>query len=646
MAQVSDFTGLLSGTSVTGRINQPTFLTYSFPTSVPAYLASVFTAAGLATFQEFSAAYKSVARAAINSYADVSGLTVFEAAPGQGDVQFMMFDTALLNNPSSGFGYYPANGGYSSQISSDVFIDLAATSNGTNLYLLMHELGHTLGLKHAFDGTTTLAPDVDDAAHSVLSSRYINGFTGKLGSFDVEAVQHLYGGANRDGTQVASYSWDAANSILTQHALPGSGFVNGVAARDVLIGGVGQDTLIGGAGDDTLRGDAGEDRLVGGPGADVIVFEPGSGIDQVADFSAAEGDRVDLRAFSSMKTFADVLSLIGASGSATILQIGSDVLILNAARSSLTAEQFIFAPFLQAVRSDLNADGASDILWRNANGAMATWQFGSGGTQAQGAFNAAVDPNWRIVETGDFNGDGLSDILWRHAGGTMSVWNALGGGTIAQGGYTDASVGTEWRIAGVGDLNGDGKDDLLWQNQNGAVSSWNATGGGFQQNSYYHASVGGSWTVVGLADFNGDGKADLLWRDGGGGISTWLSNANGISDGGFFTNVPSSWHVDGLGDFDGDGRADVLWRNDTGALSVWRSNGAGFDQGVYNTQVDTGWRIETVGDYNGDGRADILWRHSGGALSTWQSNGNGFDQGVYNNNVDPSWDIIGHDFPL
>lgn len=59
----------------------------------------------------------------------------------------------------------------------------------------------------------------------------------------------------------------------------------------------GADRLDGGAGDDHLIGGRGDDRLTGGEGADWFVFAPGSGRDVVTDFSAADGDRLDLGAF-------------------------------------------------------------------------------------------------------------------------------------------------------------------------------------------------------------------------------------------------------------------------------------------------------------------------------------------------------------
>ena len=62
-----------------------------------------------------------------------------------------------------------------------------------------------------------------------------------------------------------------------------------------------------------------------------------------------------------------------------------------------------------------------------------------------------------ITNTHDFNADGKSDILWRDNGGDVSVW-AMSGGTIL-GGVSLGNVPTNWSIVGQRDFNGDA--DLL-----------------------------------------------------------------------------------------------------------------------------------------------------------------------------------------
>ena len=68
---------------------------------------------------------------------------------------------------------------------------------------------------------------------------------------------------------------------------------------------------------------------------------------------------------------------------------------------------------------DFNNDGMSDILWRNADGAVDIW---TNGDPNQSALIASVDPSWQVAGIGDFNGDGTADILWRNANGLVDIW--------------------------------------------------------------------------------------------------------------------------------------------------------------------------------------------------------------------------------
>jgi serralysin len=89
--------------------------------------------------------------------------------------------------------------------------------------------------------------------------------------------------------------------------LSGSGGDNdlsGLAGRDEIWAGDGDDTLLGGDGDDVLRGQGAKRHPDRRPGADVFVFADGDGTDVITDFG--DGDRIDLRAVSSIDDFDDL----------------------------------------------------------------------------------------------------------------------------------------------------------------------------------------------------------------------------------------------------------------------------------------------------------------------------------------------------
>jgi Ca2+-binding RTX toxin-like protein len=92
----------------------------------------------------------------------------------------------------------------------------------------------------------------------------------------------------------------SANLTLVGNA--SANVIRGARGTDSLSGGGGDDTMNGAAGADTLDGGLGRDLLVGGAGADTFQFADAiratefPAQDRVLDFSAAQGDVIDLSA--------------------------------------------------------------------------------------------------------------------------------------------------------------------------------------------------------------------------------------------------------------------------------------------------------------------------------------------------------------
>jgi Ca2+-binding RTX toxin-like protein len=109
-------------------------------------------------------------------------------------------------------------------------------------------------------------------------------------------------------------------STYTLYGEGGNDSMLGSDAIDILYGGTGNDSMSAGGGNDVLVGGAGNDWLNGGKGADRFVFSPGDSgtggsADMIVDFSRAEGDRIDLRAFDANAATAahDPLRFIGSA---------------------------------------------------------------------------------------------------------------------------------------------------------------------------------------------------------------------------------------------------------------------------------------------------------------------------------------------
>ncbi|MEI9904194.1 MAG: hypothetical protein WDN06_09550 [Asticcacaulis sp.] len=112
--------------------------------------------------------------------------------------------------------------------------------------------------------------------------------------------------------------------ILT---LTGTGTIDGTGngLDNTITGNSGANHLIGGDGADRLDGGSGNDILTGGNGADLFVFHTGSKLDTITDFSAAQGDSLNLHAYAA-----------GTVHAGWIAQSGNDVVITMTSTNIIT----------------------------------------------------------------------------------------------------------------------------------------------------------------------------------------------------------------------------------------------------------------------------------------------------------------------
>lgn len=151
-----------------------------------------------------------------------------------------------------------------------------------------------------------------------------------------------------------------ADLTAGQFLFNGSGdplLVEGTGSADTLFGGRGNDHLYGHSGNDSLSGGAGNDVFIGGTGLDTLrggagadrfLFRAGdsggSQIDRILDFSASEGDKIDLRRIDPSDEAGDqTLSFVAGAftdiGQARIVQSGSDFQVqVNLDTNFATAE--------------------------------------------------------------------------------------------------------------------------------------------------------------------------------------------------------------------------------------------------------------------------------------------------------------------
>ncbi|WP_422037046.1 M10 family metallopeptidase C-terminal domain-containing protein [Roseibium sp.] len=300
-------------------------VTYAFPTSNQ-------TGSGLSAY---TPAQQMAAVAALSVWADASGLTIARAADGEpATVRFLH---------SSEISFAET---YETRTGSTIVTNAEAIGGdgfepGTFAFqVLMHEVGHALGLEHAPETVSQL----QSIMSSVTADRVGSDWWNEQGDWtyaqtpmveDISAIQLAYGAGTQtrdgdttygfnssepgsiydftandspvlaiydaDGSDILDFSgWDTP-AILNLN--PGTlssanGMTNniGIAHGTVIekaIGGSGDDLLIGSELAEELDGGAGLDTLIGGGGADTFILSNDDFADVIVDFESGE-DRLDL----------------------------------------------------------------------------------------------------------------------------------------------------------------------------------------------------------------------------------------------------------------------------------------------------------------------------------------------------------------
>jgi Ca2+-binding RTX toxin-like protein len=289
----------------------PVFLTYSFPTKMSLEDKAAWPSSAR-YWKAFSKQDIKDAKAALMQWGKASGITFLETKGGHGDIQFSWIPSA-----TSGFAFYPNRyAPYPDQAneferftseSGNVYLNTSyrygrfKDDPSFKKYILLHEIGHALGLKHSFDtsdyNNTILSAKYNSVKYTVMA--YTNGQKPPtvLRSFDKAAIQKLYGSNTMDGKQVEKWSWNAQKEILTQIGKVGNDVILGTSVTDIIDGKNGDDRLHGLLGNDQLSGGCGNDVLIGGPGQDTFIFDTTlnaeTNCDRITDF-VTKDDKIQL----------------------------------------------------------------------------------------------------------------------------------------------------------------------------------------------------------------------------------------------------------------------------------------------------------------------------------------------------------------
>jgi len=328
-------------------------LSYSFSTIAPLEVT------GVALFND---AQKQAVRDALARFSAVVDLKFVELADdAQADLSFHL-DDLTSEGAGAAAGYaIPANGEIHlnstlySLTRKDEFGDSALRASlsvgSAGFEVLLHEIGHALGLKHPFE-PPVLPNEENNNTNTVMSYTRPGTAATALAPFDVAALQRLYGVStaistgndiHRFGTRWVQdsagkdlFDASAETQAVFVDLTPGSWIYKGSKATSILAdnqafigfgtqiedatGGSGDDTLTGndaanvltgGGGNDVLRGGGGADILAGGDGSDTYVWGAGSGKDIVTDAGLASADIDTLRVTGGLEPDDTVLTRAG-----------------------------------------------------------------------------------------------------------------------------------------------------------------------------------------------------------------------------------------------------------------------------------------------------------------------------------------------
>jgi Ca2+-binding RTX toxin-like protein len=397
---------------------------YVFPSSLPSYDTNLDNAKGWTAFTETQITRTKQALELVTNIFDFK----FIESKNPSALNTLTFANNSQND-SAAYAKNPSK----YLFGSDIFIDksdgIKNFSDGTyGAYVLIHEIGHALGLKHPFAGTDNDPPYLSTAENKTLWTLMsyetsFNQYSFNFSPFDIAALQYIYGPSSKARTSndkyvisqdASNFIWDGAGtdtldaSALTQGATlymtpgywsfvgnarastitsAGQVTVNfgtvlenliGSAFADILYGNETNNIINGGAGNDQITGGGGNDTIDGGDGNDTLVVNGLSTNYIVVYDTALQSYSIEAKSGTDGKDSIKNVELIKFSDKTQALQntdVTPPTISISSALKTLNSSQITVITF--TLSESTTNFVATDIL---VNGGTLSNFIGSGST--------------------------------------------------------------------------------------------------------------------------------------------------------------------------------------------------------------------------------------------------------------------------